>query len=139
MHGTRLAISEAVTSVGVAVPRRRILIVDDDVDAAEALGELLRDCGHEVATAHGGPTALDQARVQRPDVVLLDITMPEMDGYEVAKRMRDELGLGEAVLVALSGYGEDRHVRLAREAGFDQHITKPVDVAKLEELLKLSP
>ena len=63
--------------------------------------------------------------------------MPEMDGYEVAKRIRSELGLGDALLVALSGYGEDRHRRLAREAGFDRHITKPVDVTKLEELLNL--
>ncbi len=118
-------------------PLRRILIVDDDIDAAEALGELLRDCGHEVATARDGPQALDRARLHRPDVVLLDISMPDMDGYDVAKRMRGELGLCDALLVALSGYGEDRHRRLAREAGFDRHVTKPVDAAKLEELLKL--
>jgi len=122
--------------VGAGGPRRRILIVDDDVDAAEALGELLRDCGHEVATAHDGPQALDRARFRPPDVVLLDITMPEMDGYEVAKRMRDELGLCDALLVALSGYGEDRHLRRTREAGFDQHVTKPVDTTALEELLE---
>jgi CheY-like chemotaxis protein len=118
-------------------PRRRILVVDDSVDAAEALGELLRDFGHEVATAHDGPKALDSARLHRPEVVLLDIGMPEMDGYEVAKRMREELGLGDALLVALSGHGEDRDRRLAREAGFDQHVTKPVDAARLVELLKL--
>jgi len=63
--------------------------------------------------------------------------MPEMDGYEVAKRMRGELGLGDALLVALTGYGEDRHRRLAREAGFDQHVTKPVDASKLEKLLRV--
>jgi signal transduction histidine kinase len=124
-------------AVAPAGPRRRILVVDDNVDAAEALGELLRDYGHEVATAHDGPQALDHARLHRPEVVLLDISMPEMDGYEVAKRIRDELGLGDALLVALSGYGEDRHRRLAREAGFDQHVTKPVEASKLEELLKL--
>jgi signal transduction histidine kinase len=118
-------------------PRRRILVVDDNVDAAEALGELLRDFGHEVATAHDGAQALDSARLHRPEIILLDIGMPEMDGYEVAKRIRGELGLADALLVALSGYGEDRHRRLAREAGFDQHITKPVDASKLEELLKL--
>jgi len=129
-------VSEPVTSVGAGGPRRRILVVDDDVDAAEALGELLRDCGHDVATAHDGPQALDRARVDRPEVVLLDITMPEMDGYEVAKRMRRELGLGDAFLIALSGHEEDRHLRLAREAGFDQHVTKPVDTTTLEELLK---
>ena len=116
---------------------RRILLVDDDVDAAEALAELLRDYGHDVATAHDGAGALDHARRHRPEVVLLDITMPEMDGYEVAKRMREELALSDTLLVALTGYGEDRDRRLAREAGFDQHVTKPVDVAELEELLKL--
>jgi len=124
----------AIASSG---PRRRILVVDDNVDAAEALGELLRDYGHEVATAHDGPQALDHVRLHRPEIVLLDISMPEMDGYEVARRIRGELGLGDALLIALTGYGEDRHRRLAREAGFDQHVTKPVDASKLEELLKL--
>ena len=120
-----------------AAPKRRILVVDDNVDAAEALGELLRDYGHDVATAHDGPKALEHARLHRPDVVLLDISMPDMDGYDVAKRMRGELGLCDALLVALSGYGEERHRRLASDAGFDQHVTKPVDAAKLMELLKL--
>jgi signal transduction histidine kinase len=120
-----------------AGPKRRILVVDDNVDAAEALGELLRDYGHEVATAHNGPQALDNARLHHPEIILLDISMPEMDGYEVARRIRDEVGLGDALLIALSGYGEDRHRRLAREAGFDQHVTKPVDTSKLEALLKL--
>ena len=124
-------------AVPAAAPRRRILVVDDNVDAAEALGELLRDYGHDVMTAHGGPQALDHARLHRPEIALLDIGMPEMDGYEVAKRIRGELGLGDTLLVALSGYGEDRHRRLAREAGFDRHVTKPVDVSKLEELLNL--
>jgi signal transduction histidine kinase len=118
-------------------PRRRILVVDDNVDAAEALGELLRDYGHEVATAHDGTQAVDHARLHRPEIVLLDISMPEMDGYEVAKRIRGELALGDTLLIALTGYGEDRHRRLAREAGFDHHVTKPVDASKLEELLKL--
>jgi two-component system CheB/CheR fusion protein len=129
----------APPTAGVASsgPKRRILVVDDNVDAAEALGELLRDYGHEVATAHDGPQALDNARLHHPEIILLDISMPEMDGYEVARRMRGELGLGDALLIALSGYGEDRHRRLAREAGFDQHVTKPVDVSKIEELLKL--
>jgi signal transduction histidine kinase/CheY-like chemotaxis protein len=124
-------------AVGPGGPRRRILVVDDNVDAAEALGELLRDFGHEVVTAHDGARALDQARLHRPEIVLLDISMPEMDGFEVAKRIRGDLGLGDALLIALTGYGEDRHRRLAREAGFDQHVTKPVDASKLEELLKL--
>lgn len=127
----------AKAAVPAAAPRRRILVVDDNFDAAEALGELLRDYGHDVMTAHAGSQALDQARLHRPEIVLLDIGMPEIDGYEVAKRIRTELGLGDTLLVALSGYGEDRHRRLAREAGFDRHVTKPVDVTKLEELLNL--
>jgi CheY-like chemotaxis protein len=126
--------SAAVVDTG---PQRRILVVDDDVDSAEALAELLRDYGHEVATAHAGMPAIDQARLHRPEIVLLDICMPEMDGYEVAKRLRDEIGLSDALIVALTGYGEDRDRHLARTAGFDQHVTKPVDTAKLEELLKL--
>ena len=127
----------STTTVATVGPRRRILVVDDNVDAAEALGELLRDFGHEVATAHDGPQALDNARLHRPEIVLLDIGMPEMDGYQVAKRIRGELGLADTLLVALTGYGEDRHRRLTREAGFDHHVTKPVDASKLEELLKL--
>jgi CheY-like chemotaxis protein len=120
------------------VPRRQVLVVDDSFDAAETLGELLRDLGHDVGTAHTGPAAIEYARLHKPEIVLLDIGMPEMDGYEVAKRLREEVGLHDAILVALTGYGENRHRRLAREAGFDRHITKPVDVAQLEEVLKVT-
>ena len=116
---------------------RRILIVDDNRDTAEALAELVRDFGHDVATAHDGRSALEIATAHRPEVVLLDISMPEMDGFEVARRLREEVGLQDAILVALTGYGEDRHRRLSRDAGFHHHVTKPVDAFKLEELLKL--
>src|SRR5688572_14893432 len=119
-----------------ALPMRRILVVDDNVDAADALSELLRDFGHDVRAVHDGPSAIEQAALQRPDIVLLDIGMPGFDGYEVARRMRTELGL-TSTLVALTGYGEASHRRLSREAGFDQHVTKPVDIRKLETLLKL--
>ena len=119
-----------------ALPRRRILVVDDNVDAADALAELLRDYGHDVRAVHDGPSAIEQAALHRPDIVLLDIGMPGSDGYEVARRMRSELGL-KATLVALTGYGEARHRRLSRDAGFDQHVTKPVDIRKLERLLTL--
>ena len=82
------------------------------------------------------PSAIEQAAIHRPDIVLLDIGMPGFDGYEVARRMRTELGL-KSTLVALTGYGEARHRRQSREAGFDEHVTKPVDIRKLETLLKL--
>ena len=118
------------------LPKRRILVVDDNVDAAEALAELLRDYGHEVHTVHDGPSAIQEAGVHPPEIVLLDIGMPGFDGYEVARRMRTELGL-RATLVALTGYGEASHRRLSRDAGFDQHVTKPVDILKLERLLAL--
>ena len=119
-----------------ARPKRRILVVDDNVDAADALAELLRDYGHDVRAVHDGPSAIEQASLHRPDIVLLDIGMPGFDGYEVARKMRTDLGL-KATLVAVTGYGEARHRRQSREAGFDQHVTKPVDVRKLEHLLKL--
>ena len=125
---------ENAASVG---PRRRILIVDDNRDAADALAELMRDFGHDVSIAHDGRAALESAATHRPELVLLDISMPEMDGFAVARRLRDEVGLHDAILVALSGYGEDRHRRLSRDAGFDHHVTKPVDALKLEELLAL--
>jgi signal transduction histidine kinase len=117
-----------------AIPQRRILVVDDNVDAADALAELLRDFGHDVRAVHDGPSALEQAALHHPDIVLLDIGMPGCDGYDVARRMRGELGL-KATLVALTGFGEARHRRLSRDAGFDEHVTKPLDLRKLEKLL----
>lgn len=114
--------------------KRRILVVDDNVEAADALAELLRDFGHDVWAVHDGPAAIEQADLHRPDVVLLDIGLPGSDGYEVARRMRADLGL-KATLVAVTGFGEARDRRQAREAGFDQHVTKPFDVRKLETLL----
>jgi signal transduction histidine kinase/CheY-like chemotaxis protein len=134
---SQVAPSGDATGAGLAaLPMRRILVVDDNVDAAEALSELLRDFGHDVRAVHDGPSAIEQAAMHRPDIVLLDIGMPGFDGYEVARRMRTELGL-TSTLVALTGYGEANHRRLSREAGFDQHVTKPVDIRKLETLLKL--
>ncbi len=129
-------IADASGAAVAALPKRRILVVDDNVDAADALAELLRDYGHDVRAVHDGPSAIEQAALHRPDIVLLDIGMPGFDGYEVARRMRSELGL-RATLIALTGYGEARHRRLSRDAGFDQHVTKPVDMRKLEKLLKL--
>src|SRR5262249_2694853 len=85
---------------------KRVLIVDDNADAAESLAMLLRSAGHQVMTAHDGPAALKTAEAVRPDAVLLDIGLPRMDGYEVARRLRGQLGLTEALLVAVTGYGQ---------------------------------
>ncbi|HWG46183.1 MAG TPA: response regulator [Gemmataceae bacterium] len=118
---------------------RRILVVDDNVDAAESLALVLRAGEHEVHAAHDGPTALRIAETFRPDVVLLDIGLPRMDGYEVARRLRKQTGTETVFLVALTGYGQDEDRRQAEEAGFDAHLTKPADPAVLQKLLATSP
>jgi two-component system CheB/CheR fusion protein len=120
-------------------PSRRVLVVDDNVDAAESLAMLLRVEGHEVRTAHDGATALDAAQAYRPEVVLLDIGLPKMDGYEVAQRLRRLPDSKSALVVALTGYGQEEDRRRAEEAGFDVHLVKPVDLAVLYSLLGKRP
>jgi CheY-like chemotaxis protein len=115
---------------------RRVLVVDDNADAAETLGMLLRTLGdHEVHTATSGSEALQKAEALKPEVVLVDLMMPEMDGYEVARRMRRAPWGRQAFLVALSGWGQEEHMRRTYEAGFDRHLTKPADRATLEAVL----
>jgi CheY-like chemotaxis protein len=117
--------------------RRRVLVVDDNVDAAESLAMVLRLMGHDVRTAHDGPSGLAAVKEFQPDVLLLDIGLPGMDGYEVARRLR-LMPEGQSIqLVAVSGYGQEEDRRRAQEAGFDQHLTKPVDPASLESLFDL--
>ena len=108
----------------------RVLVVDDNVDAARALGRLLELLGHHVAVAHDGPAALATASTVRPELVLLDLGLPGMDGYAVAARLRDA-GHHRAALVALTGYGQAEHRQRSSEAGFDHHLVKPVDFALL--------
>jgi CheY-like chemotaxis protein len=121
---------------GLDLSRRLpILVVDDNRDAAHSLARLLRVLHYEVETAHDGPSALAASSAFRPRVVLLDIGMPGMSGYEVARQLRQRCGRGEVLLIALTGYGtEDDRLRSA-EAGFDAHLTKPVDLVGLKELL----
>jgi CheY-like chemotaxis protein len=114
---------------------RRILVVDDNRDAAESLAMLLRLESQEVRLAFDGPTALRVAGEFRPQVVFLDIGMPGMDGYEVARRLRQQPGLGGATLVALTGWGQEGDRRRSQEAGFDHHAVKPVELAALHRLL----
>jgi PAS domain S-box-containing protein len=112
----------------------RVLIVDDNVDAAEVLGQLLEIMGHEIAVAHDGPAALAAAAATPPDLILLDIGLPGMDGYEIAARLR-AAGHTSAALVALTGYGRENDFRRSRAAGFDHHLVKPVSLAQLQKII----
>ena len=113
----------------------RVLVVEDNVDAAESLAALLRLWGHDVRVVHDGLAAVDEARRQHPEVVLLDIGLPGLDGYEVAKRLRQDVELDGALLVAMTGYGQPDDRRRSREAGIHHHFVKPVEPLVLRTLL----
>lgn len=125
--------SEPPELQGVA---RRVLVVDDSQDGADTLARLLRADGHEVRTAADGPSALVAVAAFQPEVVLLDIGLRGMDGYEIAAQVRQAPEMRSVLLVALTGYGQDRDRERARQAGFDQHLTKPVDHATLLRILR---
>jgi signal transduction histidine kinase len=116
-------------------PVRRILVVDDNQDAADSLSVLLRLMGHEVQTAYDGLAAVAAAAAFAPGLVLLDIGLPKLNGYEAARRIREQPGGREVTLIAVTGWGQDEDKRRSREAGFDLHVTKPLDPAILRTLL----
>ena len=118
-----------------------VLVVDDCPYLADALALLLKRWGYRAAVAYDGPSALALASAEPPAVVLLDIGLPGMDGYEVAARLRKRPGMGEALLVALTGYGQEEDVRLCAEAGIDLHLLKPCDPEELRRVLdgRLAP
>jgi PAS domain S-box-containing protein len=118
---------------------RRILVVDDNEDARELLAELLRSLGHEVAVAEDGPAALEQLRVFSAEVAILDIGLPVMDGFELARRVREQQGVAAPRLIALTGYGLDRDLAQTRAAGFAIHLVKPVDAADLVAAIEATP
>jgi CheY-like chemotaxis protein len=131
--------SEASGSVSDFANRHRVLIVDDNTDAAETLRLLITTLwGGEVHTAFNGPDALALAAEVRPEVVLLDLGMPGMDGYEVARRLRRQPWGRDLLLIALTGWGQDHDRRLASEAGFDRHMTKPAEPEGLRAVLDLA-
>jgi two-component system CheB/CheR fusion protein len=116
-------------------PSARVLVVEDNPDVAEALQILLEEFGHRVRIAHDGPAALRAAAAEAPDIVLVDIGLPGMNGYEVARHLREQPGLKHVTLVALSGYGRDEDKARALAAGFHLHLTKPVDPDRLQALM----
>jgi PAS domain S-box-containing protein len=113
---------------------RRVLVVDDNVDAAQSLAEVVQMFGHTAEIAHDGPSAIAMARANPPDVVLCDIGLPGMSGFDVAQVLRAN-GSKRMRLVAVSGYAQPEHVKQAAEAGFDEHIAKPIDLDRIERLL----
>jgi PAS domain S-box-containing protein len=122
------------STVAVRPSRSVILVVDDNRDAAESLAMLLQLWGHEVHVVYDGQEAVEAAAAFRPDVVLLDIGLPRMSGYEVARRIRDERADG-VILIALTGWGQEEDRRRSQEAGFDHHLTKPVELPALQAVL----
>jgi CheY-like chemotaxis protein len=123
----------------VVVTARRVLIVDDSLDGAESLAMLLQVGGHETHLAHDGIEAVEAAARLRPDVVLLDIGLPRLNGYEVCRQLRKEPWGKDLLLVALTGWGQDEDRHRSNDAGFDAHLVKPVDHDALLKLLASAP
>jgi len=117
-----------------AEPHPRVLVVDDNEDAADSLATLLGVMGYEVRTAYDGPEAITAADEFKPAVALLDIGLPQLSGYDVARHMRERRG-SDVLLVAITGWGQENDKLKAREAGFDHHFTKPADFGVLLELI----
>jgi signal transduction histidine kinase len=137
---TQSALEQSMTNAeGITRTQRRILVADDNNDALESLATLLQLSGHEVYTAANGAVALQSAEQNQPEVALLDIGMPKLDGYEVARRIRAQPWGQRITLIALTGWGQDSDRRRSQEAGFDSHLVKPLDLDKLSELLAALP
>jgi CheY-like chemotaxis protein len=131
--------SAPADSAASANTQRKILVVDDNVDSADSLALLLELNGHDIRVAYDGQTALTIAKTFRPDVVLLDIGLPVFNGYQVAEQLRAEPETLRAVLVALTGYGQPEDQRRVKEARFDYHLVKPVDLEALGKLINSVP
>jgi CheY-like chemotaxis protein len=115
---------------------RRVLIVDDNQDAAEMLGVMMTAWGQDPKIAHDGLAALEAGAAFEPEIVLLDIGLPRLDGHETARRMRAQTWGRRALLIALTGWGQDVDVARSRDAGFDHHLVKPVDPRVLKDLIR---
>jgi len=126
---------KSAQATGPSTVRRKVLVVDDNRDGAESLQMLLELAGHEVRLAHDGEEALAKAESYRPEVILLDIGLPKLDGFEVARRLRADGKFRDILLIALTGYGKEGDRTLSQEAGFDHHLVKPVEPSVLMDLL----
>jgi PAS domain S-box-containing protein len=131
------SVEHSVTAA-VADKSMRVLIVDDNVDAANVLAMLLEAIGHKVLVEHDSATAIKRARTERPDICLLDIGLPDMDGNELAMQLRSQAETKNCKLIAITGYGQEKDRKNTAAAGFDHHLVKPIDVHELARLLKIS-
>jgi CheY-like chemotaxis protein len=135
-RASRSAGAAATTPAPAPAPAgRRVLVVDDNVDAASLLAEAITGMGHEVAVAHDGAQALRVAGTFQPEIALLDIGLPAMDGYELAGHLRAEPWATSLCLIALTGYGQPGARQRSADAGFNDHLVKPIDLNALERLL----
>jgi two-component system CheB/CheR fusion protein len=122
-------------AIAAPAPPRRVLVVDDNADAADIISMLLTHDGHQVRTAYTGTAALAATKGFTPDFVLLDVGLPDMDGYTVARTLRRRKKFEKVCIVAFTGYGQESDRQKAGAAGFDEHLVKPVEYARLQELL----
>ena len=129
------ASSRSIVVILLDGSRQRILVVDNLNDAADSMAMLLRMWGYDAEASYGGAAALEAARARRPSVVLLDIGMPGMDGFQVAQHLRKEPALEETVVIGITGWSTETYRARAREFGFDHYLLKPVDLGELKELL----
>ena len=133
-HGSGLENCEPVGGQNVG---ERILVVDDNHDAADALAKLIQSFGYEARAVYGGKQAVEETVSFQPDMALLDIGMPDLDGYATVQELRQRRGQVHLIVVAVTGHNSDEDKRHAYESGFDLHVAKPMDVKTLKELLRL--
>jgi CheY-like chemotaxis protein len=138
-HREELPPASPLRGSGNRLARHRVLVVDDVYASAKTLAMMLESINQEVLIAHDGPAAIEQVMASRPDIVFLDISMPGMSGYDVARHLRAKEGLNGIRLVALTGYGDEDDRRKAIEAGFHHHLTKPASMDQLAQLLNSLP
>jgi two-component system, chemotaxis family, CheB/CheR fusion protein len=135
IHNHSLQEEARESSAEISATPHRVMIVDDNSDTVESVAEIVRSWGHEVAVAQDGPSALELASTFRPDIALLDIGLPQMNGYELARRLREMRSMNRMLLVAISGYAGVEDRRRSHEAGFNLHLVKPINPRRLQNLL----
>ena len=132
------ATSEGFRCIGSqAVMNEHVLVVDDNPDTADGLARLINSFGYKARAVYGGQQAIEESAAFEPDMALIDIGMPDLDGYETVRRIREQRANVHVIIVAVTGWSRDEDKRRAYEAGFDLHVAKPMDAGKLKELLAL--